>query len=332
MYNKKHKGGKKMVDSDFNLKGNGQTDAASHLPMPWDTIGGNEPQLEVTIGKLKMPELSQQETQHILTGLEKFNSSLSISAHKLLNTAIAGLIAGYKDEKEIDIWKLRATFPVREYALRCGYDVDEHPTETEEEKIAETERAKTQLRSFACKVRKELDLLMDYSIQWEEKIKGKMKDFCIISAFSSVGLRDGTIRIEFSPLMAECLLKHPPVPYHESLLGIGEHNTDAYVMGLEIAKRDNIRRNQEPDMTGLLKVSALLDAVLITPADNTRKRFESAMDSLVTCGFLAGWNYVYDADAPENLEPSMTGYEKWSDTFVSFTIKKQPRHIAQLCS
>ena len=122
------------------------------------------------------------EVKLIIRSLDTLSGTLGVSTHKLLSTAIAGFTALNHTGKGKDrsLREAKVAIPLKEYALKCGYDVEEHPTDSPEEAEKEALRAKRALDNVRRKVKKDLELLYNASISWKEKVKGKDADFADI--------------------------------------------------------------------------------------------------------------------------------------------------------
>ena len=139
------------------------------------------------------------EVKLIIKSLDTLSGTLGVSTHKLLSTAIAGFTAlnHTGTGKDRSLREAKVAIPLKEYALKCGYDVEEHPTDSTEEAAKEAKRAKAALDNFRKKVRKDLELLYNASISWKEKVKGKDTDFADIRILGGKGIKVGYINIEF---------------------------------------------------------------------------------------------------------------------------------------
>ena len=140
------------------------------------------------------------EVKLIIKSLDTLSGTLGGSTHKLLSTAIAGFTAlnHTGTGKDRSLREAKVAIPLKEYALKCGYDVEEHPTDSTEEAAKEAKRAKAALDNFRKKVRKDLELLYNASISWKEKVKGKDTDFADIRILGGKGIKVGYINIEFT--------------------------------------------------------------------------------------------------------------------------------------
>lgn len=289
------------------------------------------------------------EVRLIVHEIDKLSGTLGVSTHKLLSMGIACFTAsnhtGLGNSKRLRA--LRVTFPLKEYALACGYDVQTHPKETPEEAEKEAQRAENALKNARRKIKKDLQLLLASTLTWEEKVKGKVGDFDAVNLLGGAGLKNGEILMEFSASMGEYLVKLPLTQYPVALLGVDERNNHAYAMGLKMAEHCNMDSNQIRGTAQCLRVKTLL-AVTNLPDPNSptvkkvgwksriKEPFETALDvlsqTLLDNRFSDGWYYSHskgerltDKEAEE-----FSSYEEWANTLVFFALKDAPDHTPRL--
>jgi hypothetical protein len=279
--------------------------------------------------------------------IEKFNElsgTLGVSTHKLLSTAVVSFTAlNHTGNKERKANFTTITIPLKEYALQCGYDVEEHAKTAPEEQKKETKRVQNALCNARKKINKDLAIMFSSSLSWTEKVRGKKGDYIDIRLIEAKGIRNGLITIRFSQTFAEYLIKLPLTQYPVALLGVDERNNNAYVIGLKMTEHYNMDNNQKAKTAQLLKVSTLLENLdLPTIATVTKNRnswekrikepFENSLDALTKCGFLSDWRYSFSkgVEMTDEEATSWESYEKWADTLIYFTLKDAPDHTARL--
>jgi hypothetical protein len=286
------------------------------------------------------------EVKLIIKSLDTLSGTLGVSTHKLLSTAIAGFTAlnHTGTGKDRSFREAKIALPLKEYALQCGYDVEEHPTETTEEAQKEALRAKRTLDNFRRKVKKDLELLYNASISWKEKIKGKEKDFAEIRILGGMGIKAGYINLEFTVSLAEYLIQLPLSQYPQSLLLLDERNDNAYNIGLKMAEHYSNDNNQIKGTAQLLKVKTLLDYTSLPNITTIRKQrtswearikepFETALDALTACGLLEDWRYSHSkGEEITDEEADFSNYEEWQETLVYFTLRNAPNHAPRIAA
>ena len=278
----------------------------------------------------------------IIMKLDTLSGTLGVSTHKLLSTAIASFTALNHTGTNRSLREAKVAIPLKEYAIQCGYDVEEHPTRTPEEAEKEVLRAKRTLDNFRRKVKKDLELLYNSSISWKEKIKGKEQDFAEIRILGVIGIKAGYINLEFTISLAEYLVQLPLTQYPQSLLLLDERNDNAYNIGLKMAEHYNNDNNQIQGTAQLLRVKTLLEYTNLPNITTIRKQrtswearikepFETALDNLTECGLLKDWEYSHSKGVEmTDEEADFANYEKWTEALVHFTIKNAPNHTPRL--
>lgn len=291
--------------------------------------------------------ITRQEVKLVLDTVTKLAGTLGVSTHKLLSTAIANFTANnHTGSGERKLRTLEASFPLKEYAFRCGYDVKEHETHTPEEVEKEKKRAKNALDKARKKVNKDLNILYRASISWKEKVRGKEQDYEDVRIIQGKGIRTGIIKITFSNRFAEYLLKLPLTQYPPALLGIDERNQNAYTMALKMSEHFNLDNNQRKGTAQLLKVKTLLQYTSFPDVNHPtvkktgwkariKEPFEIALDALTACGLLEqndGWYYCKSKGIRLTDEEAYNfiSYENWAETLIHFTLIDAPNHTARL--
>ena len=326
----------------------GQTEE-SYLPM----LHGKATDAIARMTGKPLEENPLNQTASIISGdvklvvreLDKLSGTLGVSTHKLLSTAIANFTSlnntGLGNQR--DLRTGRVSIPLKEYALKCGYDVLEHTTDTPEEAEREALRAKRQLDNARRKIKKDILLLRFSSLSWEERVKGKTGDFEDIGILGAGGIKNGSIKLEFTTSIAEYLIKLPLTQYPVALLGVDERNNNAYSIGLAMAEHYSLDNNQIRGTAQLLKVKTLLSYTnLPSIADIKRQRtswearikepLETALDALTACGLLEDWRYSKSKgeELTDEEATNLTSYEDWTETLVHFTLKDAPDHTARI--
>ena len=281
----------------------------------------------------------------VVLGIEKALSlgTLSTGTHKLLYKAISEFTAQNHMGKVSGIKSYSVKFPLKEYALQCGYDIEERPTSTPEEAEQEKKRVKNTLDNFRKKVKKDIGLLLSFRLTWEENIKGKPYYFDSMNVMGRGTIKNSIVDIEFTVSMAEYLVQLPLSQYPVALFGVDERNSNAYIIGLKMAEHYNNDNNLIAGTANLLKVKSLLAYTSFPDLDTVREigqgwtsrikePFESALDVLTQSGVLADWRYSYSkgAEMSDTEATNFESYEEWADTLIYFELKSPVDHTERL--
>ena len=284
--------------------------------------------------------IERGEVKLIIKSLDTLTGTLGVSAHKLLITAIARFTANNHTGRGKDrtFRDARASIPIKEYASKCGYDVEEHTTDNPEEAEKEALRVKRTLDNARRKVQKDLELLYNASISWKEKVKGKDADFADVRILGGKGIKAGRINIEFSLSLAKYLIQLPLALYPPALLSLDERNNNAYNIGLKMAFHYSNDNNQIRGTAPLLKVKTLLECTNLPTISEVRTQegswryrikepFETALDALTGCGVLEDWRYSHSKGEEMTDEEATTwgSFEEWADRLVHFILRNAPR-------
>lgn len=330
------------------LSGNNLVEKESFLPMLHGKA--TDSMAEMTARVLEENKLNN--TGVIDTGnakliIDKFaelTGTLGVSTHKLLSTAVAEFThLNHIGNKNREVNYTAVNIPLKEYAMRCGYDVEKHITSTIEEEQKETKRVKGVLDNARKKIRKDLSLLFSSSLSWREKFRGKQENFMDIRLVEAKGIRKGYILIKFTQTFAQYLIKLPLTQYPIALLKIDERNSNAYIMGLKMSQHFNLDNNQLRGTAQLLKVKTLLASTTLPTVEEVRKQraswetrikepFENSLDALTACGLLENWEYskAKGESMTDDEATKFSSYERWSETLVKFTLQDAPNHHSRL--
>lgn len=321
---------------------------SSFLPM---LHGKGTDQLAKMAGE-KITENKLNNTGVVVSGevklvLDKFNEltgTLGVSTDKLLRTAIAFFTElNHTGSNAKKLSQTAVTIPLKDYALRCGYDVEVHETATPEEAEVEAKRAKTALDNARRKINKDLAIMFASSLSWKEKVRGKQADYMDIRLIEAKGIRNGNICIKFTQLFAEYLISLPQTKYPVALLAVDERNNNAYNMGLKMTIHYNMDNNQIVGTAQLLKVRTLLECTTLPDSnssmvkkkgwkDRIKEPFENALDALTACGLLEDWRYSHPkgVELTDEEATNFSSFDEWADTLVYFTLADAPDHKERL--
>lgn len=277
--------------------------------------------------------------------LQELHATLGISTDKLLSTAIA-LFTKQNDFRHTKTQapKREVTISLKEYAQLLGYDVEEHETSTPEEAEREKKRAKAQLDNARKAIRKDLDILHASTLTWEEPIKGKARDFARVSLVTFTGIRNGEIKIAFSPEIASYLAERNLITqYPTKLLRISGRQPTAYYIGRKLAEHYNIDNNQIRGTHDRISITALLAVTELPTYEEIMKQdrhwdrrikepLEQALDTLTQEGVLKNWEYTHAKGVPLTDEEAstITSYEDFSKLYLHFTPADKVDHTERI--
>ena len=284
--------------------------------------------------------------QLVIMNMRELQTTLGISTDKLLSTAIATFtqhndfrhLKGKEPKREV-------TIPLREYAQLLGYDVEEHETSTPEEAEREKKRAKAQLDNARKAIRKDLDIIHASTLTWEEPIKGKARDFARVSLVTFTGIRNGEIKIAFSPEIASYLAERNLITqYPTKLLKISGRQPTAYYIGRKLAEHYNIDNNQIRGTHDRISIPKLLEVADLASYEEVQKKdrghwverikepLEQALDTLTQEGVLKDWKYTHarGVDLTEEEAYSITSYEDFIKLYLHFTPADKVDHTERI--
>ena len=284
--------------------------------------------------------------QLVIMKMRELQSKLGISTDKLLSTAIA-TFTKQNDFRHTKSKEPRrdVTIPLREYAKLLGYDVEEHETSTPEEAEREKKRAKNQLDNARKAIKEDLDIIHASTLTWEEPIKGKARDFARVSLVTFTGIRNGEIKISFSPEIARYLSERNLITqYPTKLLRISGRQPNAYYIGRKLAEHYNIDNNQIRGTCDRISIPKLLEVTDLPSYEDVQKKdrghwaerikepLERALDTLTQEGVLKDWKYTHakGVDLTEEEAYTITRYEDYAKLYLHFTPADKVDHTERI--
>lgn len=240
--------------------------------------------------------------------LQELHATLGVNTDKLLSTATALFTKqnNFNYTKTQTTPKREVTISLKEYAKWCGYDVEEHETSTPEEAEREKKRAKAQLDNARKAIKKDLDIIHSSTLTWEETIKGKPRDFARVSIVTYTGIRNGEIKIAFSPEIASYLVENRLITqYPTKLLKIDARQPNAYYIGRKLLEHYNIDGNKIRGTHDRISIPKLLEVTNLASyeevqktdrghwAERIKEPLEQALDTLTQEGVLENWEYTH---------------------------------------
>lgn len=284
--------------------------------------------------------------QLAIVKLRELHATLGISTDKLLSTAIALFTQqnDFRHTKTKDP-KREVTINLREYAQLLGYDVEEHSTTTPEEAEREKKRAKAQLDNARKAIKKDLDIIHASTLTWEEPIRGSSRDFDRISLVTRTAIRNGEIKIAFSPEIASYLAERNLITqYPTKLLRISGRQPTAYYIGRKLAEHYNIDNNQIRGTHDRISIPKLLEVADLDTYEEVQKKdrghwverikepLEKALDTLTQEGVLKDWKYTHakGVDLTEEEAYNITSYEDFAQLYLHFTPADKVDHTERI--
>ena len=261
--------------------------------------------------------------------LTELKATLGISTDKLLSTAIATFtqrndfrhLQGKAPNREV-------TIPLKEYASLLGYDPNN----------------KSQLDNARKAIKKDLELIHASTLTWEEPIKGKSKDFARVSLVTYTGIKNGEIRIAFSPEIAQYLAERNLITqYPTKLLRISGRKPTAYYIGRKLYEHYNIDNNQIKGTHDRISVPALLAVTDLPSYEEVMKQdrhwdrrikepLEVALDELTKEGVLKDWKYTHakGVELTEEEASNINGYADFEKLYLQFTPADKVDHTERI--
>ena len=249
--------------------------------------------------------------------------AFGITTHKLL---CAGLIWFTKNNNigdDRDNIQTEIIIPLREYALLCGHSSIEEKDENDKN------RANESLKRVRKQISKDLKLLLQSSLQWQESTRGKKEDYeCSILIDGRI--RNGYIYMTFSQDFAKYLKHRRITEYPERLFSVDNRKANAYRIGQACAFHFYNTNNKKDGNFNKLRVKTLLTYTNLPTIENVRKEkrgtwrarikepLEKALNELLAKGIISKWEYKQKENSLLSDENHKMTYEEWADSLVSF--------------
>ena len=282
-----------------------------------------------------------------------FNSirgALGVSTNKLLSAA---LIEFTKQNTEADLTKnninTRVSIPLKDYALACGYEVEEKITKNmnKEEIEKEKERASNALKYARKQINKDLNILFASKVSWKETSKRfKNKDFMDYRFIVGKGIRKGRIHIEFYSGFSDIMVQQAITPHPLALFKVDAGKPTAYAIGRKMATHYGMNNNIIKGTYNRLKVQTLLYVTDLPTLENVRQSrnswyerikepLENALDHLTSkeVNFLKDWTYCKPLGktmTKEEANFTNKPFEEWANTLILFEVVDAPSYKDRL--
>ena len=280
----------------------------------------------------------------VIEAFNELSGTLGVSTHKLLSVAMASFTAlNHTGTNRRENRFTEVSIPLKDYALKCGYTIIPHTTDTEEESTKEAIRAENALKNARKKINKDLAIMFSSKLTWKEKVRGKQTDYVDVRLIEAKGIRKSYIKIKFTQTFSDYLIDLPLTQFPVALLRVDERNANAYAMGLKMAEHYSLDNNQIRGTSQLLKVTTLLSYTTLPTIEKVRQTkrlwterikepFEKALGVLTACGLLSDWEYSYSKGVAMTDEEATNwvNYEDWANSLVHFTLTNAPDHKERL--
>lgn len=228
--------------------------------------------------------------------------------------------------------------------LSCRYVLD--LKDFAEANGVDTENA-DDMKNFRRKVKSSLDILRTAGISWTEKIKGQPKTYVGMNYIGRYDLKGDELMIEFTLSMAQYLTQLPLIHYPRSLYALDDREYNAYAIGeamcMHYSQENNVIRGTE----NKLRVETLLMSTSYPSyeeikanrwswVEKVKEPFETALDKLTQCGFLADWVYCHEGGIELTDEEAAAiaekGYSHFTSLLVKFTLNDFMPHTKRVAA
>ena len=171
---------------------------------------------------------------------ENFDSDISIRTHKLFDVLVLVLSSENTYRCSVSKLKTQVSISLDEYLALCG----KH----------QTKASKDELRKA---VSKELKLLRNISIEWDEPHGNKLQHFPKRDLCEEGKIINGYIVVNFTSQMAEYLTHAYVTQYPLALLAIDGRQRAAYYAGKKLAFHYGLKQNRAKGSYNCLSVSGV---------------------------------------------------------------------------
>jgi len=259
-----------------------------------------------------------------IENFEDIGKSFGITTNKLL---CAGLIEFTKRNNigdDRDDIQTEVYFSSREYALLCGHTGIIAKDENDRKRASES------LKTVRKQISKDLKLLLQSSLQWEESTRGKKETYDMPILIDG-GIRNGYIYMTFSQDFAKYLKHRRITEYPEKLFSVDNRKANAYRIGQACAFHFYNTNNRKDGNFNKLKVSTLLAYTNLPTIETVREEkhgtwrarikepLEKALNELVEKGVISEWERKPKTNSLLSDENHKMTYEEWADSLIYFT-------------
>ena len=250
--------------------------------------------------------------------------AFGITTHKLLCASLVWFTKKNNIGDDRDNIQTEIIIPLREYALLCGHT----GIIAKDEK--DRKRANESLKTVRKQISKDLKLLLQSSLQWEESTRGKNGDYdCPI--LTAGRIRNGYVYMTFSQDFAKYLKHRRITEYPEKLFSVDNRKANAYRIGQACAFHFYNTNNKKDGNYNKLKISTLLKYTNLPTIQTVReakcgtwrnlikKPLEKALNELLAKGIISEWECKPKTNSLLSDENHKMTYEEWADSLIHFT-------------
>lgn len=250
--------------------------------------------------------------------------AFGITTHKLLCAGLVWFTKKNNIGDDRDNIQTEITIPLKEYALLCGHVGIVAKDESDQS------RANESLKRVRKQISKDLKLLLQSSLQWEESTRGKNGDYdCPI--LTAGRIKNGYIYMTFSQTFAKYLKHRRITEYPEKLFSVDNRKANAYRIGQACAFHFYNTNNRKDGNYNKLKISTLLKYTNLPTIKAVRKAdcgswkkkikepLEKALNELLAKGIISEWECKPKTNSLLSDENHKMTYEEWADSLIHFT-------------
>ena len=258
-----------------------------------------------------------------IDNFEDVGKAFGITTNKLL---CAGLIEFTKRNNigdDSDNIQTEIYFSSREYALLCGHT----GIIAKDEK--DRKRANESLKTVRKQISKDLKLLLQSSLQWQESTRGK-KETYYMPILTAGRIKNGYVYMTFSQDFAKYLKHRRITEYPEKLFSVDNRKANAYRIGQACAFHFYNTNNKKDGNYNKLKISTLLKYTNLPTIQTVReakcgtwrnlikKPLEKALNELLAKGIISEWEYKKTVSSLLSDKEHKMTFEEWADSLVHF--------------
>lgn len=250
--------------------------------------------------------------------------AFGITTHKLLCAGLVWFTKKNNIGDNRDNIQTEIAIPLRDYALLCGHVGIMAKDENDQS------RANESLKTVRKQISKDLKLLLQSSLQWEESTRRKKEDY--ESPILIDGrIKNGYIYMTFSQTFAKYLKHRRITEYPEKLFSVDNRKANAYRIGQACAFHFYNTNNRKDGNFNKLRVQTLLTYTNLPTIKDVRKAdcgswkkkikepLEKALNELVAKGIISEWECKPKTNSLLSDENHKMTYEEWEDSLIYFT-------------